>query len=76
MTYVVGLTEMSIPLYVALTMFARLPSIITSTFGGNALGEDKMIKAAIIFIVTGIISGAGYLIYLSVQKKHNQDSNE
>ena len=76
MTYVVGLTEMSIPLYIALTMFARFPSIIMSTFGGDALGEDKMVKAAIIFIVTGIISGAGYLIYMSVQKRHNRDADK
>ena len=30
-TYVIGMTEMSIPLYIALTMFARIPSIIMST---------------------------------------------
>ena len=78
-TYVVGLTEMSIPLYIALTMFARIPSIIMSTFGGDALGENKIIKAAIMFVITGIISGVGYLIYKSVQKRHsekNKDGNE
>lgn len=70
-TYVVGLTEMSIPLYIALTTFARFPSIIMSTFSGNALGENKIIKAAIIFIATGIISAIGYFIYTAIQKKHN-----
>ena len=70
-TYVIGLTDMSIPLYIALTMFARFPSIIMSTFGGDALGDNKIIKAAIIFVVTGIISAIGYFIYMAVQKKHN-----
>ena len=75
-TYVVGLTEMSIPLYIALTMFARFPSIIMSTFGGDALGDNKIIKAAIMFIITGIISGVGYLIYKAIQKKHNEKNKK
>ncbi|MBO5883544.1 MAG: TVP38/TMEM64 family protein [Clostridia bacterium] len=75
-TYVVGLTDMSITFYVLITSVARFPSIIMSTFGGNALGDDKLLKAVIIFIVTGVISLCGYLVYLYIQKKHGRDKDK
>ena len=71
-TYVIGLTDMSITLYVLITAISRFPSIIMSTFGGNALGDDKLIKAIIIFIVTGVISLCGYFLYLYIQKRHGK----
>ncbi len=69
MTYIVGLTEMSIPMYIILTTIARIPSILMSTLGGDAVGEGKIIKAIIIFAATALISGAGYLVYTLIQKK-------
>ena len=73
-TYVIGLTEMSIPLYIVLTVFARLPSIVMSTIGGGALGDDKLGHAIVIFIVAAAVSGCGYLTYLLIQRKHkNKD---
>ncbi len=81
-TYIVGLTEVSIPMYILLTAVARIPSIIMSTLGGNAFGEGNIFKAIIIFAVTALISGAGYLTYVALQKimskKHkaeNPDEN-
>ena len=75
-TYVIGMTEMSIPLYIVLTMVARFPSIIMSTMGGDALGNDKIIHAVVIFIVAAIVSGSGYLIYLAIQKRHRKATEE
>lgn len=76
LTYVVGLTNMSIPKYIALTMFARFPSVIMSTFGGDALGENKFMLALVAFVVTAIISGSGYLVYLFINSKSRQKSDE
>ena len=79
-TYIVGLTDMSIPMYILLTTVARIPSIIMSTFGGDAFSEGNILKAIIIFGATAIISGAGYLIYVLIQKgmnkKHTTDTND
>lgn len=72
LTYVVGLTEMSIPLYVLLTSVARFPSIIISTLGGGALGDNEFGHALVFFVLAAVISGAGYLIYRLIQKKHKQ----
>lgn len=71
-TYVIGMTEMSIPLYILLTTFARLPSIVMSTIGGGALGNDKLMLAVVVFIIAAVVSTCGYFIYLSIQKKNQK----
>lgn len=72
LTYAIGLTDMSIPLYLLLTTFARMPSVVTSTVGGNAVGDRKYLFAVIVFAVTAVISGAGLLLYRYIQKRHDQ----
>ena len=76
LTYIVGLTNMSIPLYIALTMVARFPSIIISTMGGDAVGDGRFLKAVIVFIIAAVISGVGYLCYLFLQKSLSAKSNK
>ncbi len=68
-TYIIGLTEMSIPLYVLLTTVSRFPSIIMSTLSGNAMGEQKWLNALWFFIITGVLSGCGYLLFTFIRKK-------
>ena len=68
-TYIIGLTEMSIPLYILLTFFSRLPSVITSTLSGDAMGEDKWLSALCFLVITGVLSGCGYLLYQYIQKR-------
>ena len=70
LTYIVGLTQISIPAYILLTFFARIPSVITSTFAGSSIGDGKLVQAVVIFAVTAVLSGIGYLVYLSIQKKN------
>ena len=69
LTYIIGLTEMSIPLYILLTAVARFPSIIMSTMSGDAFGDGRLRTALVVFIVAAVISGLGYLLYLYLQKK-------
>ena len=71
-TYAIGLTDMSIPLYLLLTTFARLPSVVSSTVGGNAVGEKNYVAAVIIFVVTALVSGGGLLLYRWIQKRHEK----
>lgn len=73
-TYIVGLTEVSIPMYILLTTVARIPSILMSTLGGDAFGDGKIMKAILIFVIAAAVSGAGYVIYLIIQKnqKHKK----
>ena len=72
LTYVVGLTEMSIPMYLILATVARIPSILMSTVSGDAFGEGELVKAIVIFSASAFISAIGYLIYLAIQKRINK----
>ena len=71
-TYIIGLTEVSIPMYILLTTVARIPSILMSTLGGDAFGDGEIIKAIVIFGIAAIVSGAGYLVYLAIQKANKK----
>ncbi|MBO5415814.1 MAG: TVP38/TMEM64 family protein [Clostridia bacterium] len=71
-TYIIGITEMSIPLYLIIATFARIPSIIMSTIGGDALGDNKFVYALVAFIISGVVSLIGYLVYLRISKKHKK----
>lgn len=69
-TYAIGLTDMSIPLYIALTTAARFPSVILSTLSGNAAGTKDYTAAVIFVIVTAAVSGGGILIYRFFSRRH------
>ena len=80
-TYAIGLTDMSIPLYIALTTASRFPSVILSTLSGDAVGTRDYTAAIIFVIVTAVVSGIGLLIYNAIltrrQKKHqNEEENQ
>ena len=72
LTYFVGLTDMKLSHFLLLASVARLPSVITSTVGGNALGGEDYTFAVIVFAATLIFSGLGVLIYNIIQKKKSK----
>lgn len=77
LTYVIGLTDMKIWQYVLLTTFARIPSIISSTAGGDAFGSSNIMLAIYIFAGIAIVSLIGYAVYQNMtQKKKKTVKNE
>ena len=66
LSYFAGLTDIRMPVWLLICSLGRLPSIITSSMGGNALGTERYWYAGIVFIVTLIISGIGILIYQKI----------
>lgn len=70
--YFVGLTDMQLRTWILITSIARIPSIITSTIGGDALGEQQYTLAVISFAVTIAVSIAGLLIYQKIIKPRHQ----
>lgn len=66
--YFVGLTDMKLSTWIWITSIARIPSIITSTIGGDALGEEQYVLAIVAFAVTAIVSVVGILIYQKIIK--------
>ena len=75
-TYAIGLTDMSIPLYIALTTVARFPSVILSTVSGNAVGDENYTKAILFAVITAAVSGIGLLIYNMLSKQHSKRKQE
>ena len=69
LTYFVGLTDIRLRTFLLLSMAARIPSVITSTFGGHLLGEERYIGAVILYGITGLVSLAGLLGYNHYLKK-------
>ena len=71
--YFAGLTDMKFPVFLLICSLGRLPSLVTSTIGGDALGTQSYLFAAIVFAVTLLISGAGLLCYRWICKRHNRE---
>lgn len=76
LTYAIGLTDMSIPLYIALTTAARFPSVILSTLSGNAVGTKDYTTAILFVAITAAVSGVGLIIYNRIQKKNTRKPTE
>lgn len=68
LTYVVGLTDMSIPMYLLLTGIARTPAIIISCLGGDAFGLENYLPGLLFLGGLVIVSGLGILIYRKIHK--------
>ena len=72
MTYIVGLTPMKLSFWIFITLTARIPSVITSTIGGDALGTQNYLFAVIVFAATAVLSGLGILLYRCYMKKREE----
>lgn len=66
---IVGITPQA---WLFITSVARIPSVVTSTVGGGALGGKEYVFAIIAFAVTLLISGIGLLIYRRICAAHER----
>ena len=73
-SYFAGLTPVSFPAFLLICSVARIPSVVTSTIGGNALGEQRYLFAAIVFGATLVLSLAGLILYecFSGRRSHSK----
>jgi uncharacterized membrane protein YdjX (TVP38/TMEM64 family) len=73
LSYFIGLTDMKLSLWILIVATTRIPSIVTSTIGGGALGMQNYQFAIIIFTATFLISILGLFIYNRISKAHQDD---
>ena len=73
LSYVAGLTPIRFSHWLLITSICRLPSVLTSTMGGNALGTGKHLTAVIVFAATLFVSLLGYGVYRYVHKKETEE---
>ena len=69
LTYFVGLTDIKLHIFLAISLVARFPSVISSTFGGHLLGEGNYWDAIALYGITGIVSLAGLTIYNAILRR-------
>lgn len=74
--YFAGLTDMKWRTWLLIATVGRLPSIVTSTVGGGALGDRNYTVAAIAFGVALAAAGVGYLVYRAVCRRNGQKGAE
>ncbi len=70
--YFAGLTDIKFTLWLLICSLGRLPAIITSTVGGDALGTSNYWFAVGVFAVTMVISLIGLLIYRHICGRHEK----
>lgn len=69
-TYFIGLTPMRLRTFLILSSIARIPSVLTSTITGNALGTQNYPIAMIVFLSTAVISLLGVVLYYLFSSRH------
>lgn len=69
LTYFVGLTDIKLSTFLLISLIARLPSVLSSTFGGHLLGEGEYWGALILYGSTALVSGIGLLIYNAILRR-------
>lgn len=74
--YFVGVTDIKMWILILICSFGRIPAIVTSTIGGDALGTKSYILAVVILILTLLISLSGVVIYRIISNKHNKDKTD
>lgn len=68
--YFAGLTDIPFPVFCLVCTLGRIPSVVTSTVGGDALGTKSYRAAILVFAFTFAISALGLMIYNAICKKH------
>ena len=63
LAYLAGLTNTHQALWIFIFIFGRVPSILISSFSGNALGQQQYKTAVILLIILGCLSCLGYFVY-------------
>jgi len=70
--YFAGLTDMKWSRWLFICSIGRIPSVITSAIGGNALGTQDYMIAGITAAVTLAVSLAGIIIYRMICQIHER----
>ena len=67
-----GLTDLSWGKWLLICSLGRVPSIITSTVGGSAVGGRQYLFAILVFAGTMALSAVGLLIYRGLCRRHEK----
>ena len=72
LTWFVGLTRLKLHEFLIITMLARIPSVVSSTIGGNLIQSENYLAAVLLFVITGAVSLGGLLLYNRLTDRKNR----
>ena len=73
MSYVVGLTDVSLGTWIFITAVGRFPAIYLSTLSGTALENRNYGSFILILVLIGLLSLAGIWVYRRKNRKKEGD---
>ena len=73
--YVAGLTRMKLSAFCVIATLGRLPAVIGTAVGGEAIEAGNYTTAVIAFAATAAVSIIGMLIYSAIIKRKNKGRN-
>lgn len=76
LSYAAGLTKLGLWEWLAISVVARIPSVLTSTLSGSAVGDQNYIFAAVAYGITLLISLAGVLVYNRFSKQKQTEEED
>ncbi len=68
-TYFAGITKIKFLPFLLISVLCRIPSILTSTLAGGALGENRFVLTVVIFGVTAVTVLLGWLMFKKISGK-------
>lgn len=72
-TYIVPLTKIDLKSFLAISIVARIPSVVTSTIAGDSLVNGGIWTTLLIYAAIGVMSGLGILFYRHWERKHGEE---
>lgn len=69
LTYFVGLTDMRFATFMVISLVARIPSVLSSTIGGDLLGKGNIWGAVWLYGITAVVSIAGVIVYNAILRR-------
>ncbi len=73
--YVAGLTKMRLSAFCVIATLGRLPAVVGTAVGGQAIQAGNYTMAIIAFAVTAAVSIIGMLIYSAIVKRKNRKNS-
>lgn len=72
LNYIVPLTDIKLSKFLIISLLARIPSIISSTYVGDSFGKGNILISLIVFILTGIIGLLGIIYQDKIIQKYKK----
>lgn len=76
LTYFAPFTGINMWRFLVISTFARIPSIVSSTYVGKSFANGDYTKSIIVFAVVGAVSLAGIVLYNKILERKNSNSPE